>query len=443
LKFEYLALDFSMSDNKIDEKSTTELDTNQAADGLTLKRVQSSSSSAGLSNAHSSSDLTEAGLSKLSGDRKRVLILYTGGTMGMMPGLEGSLEPTAGYLTREIMKAPELFRPEMPVFDIKEYDPLIDSSAMGPLHWIQIATDIEKSYFDYDGFVVIMGTDTMAYASSALSFMLENLGKTVVFTGSQIPFAEVYNDARRNLIVSLIFSVQDDFPEVCVCFNDRLLRANRTVKVDSVGLAAFDTPNFPPLATLGVYIMERKELARPPPKGAFRVHKKLTASIIVIKLVPGFDDECIACLVEHSKNLKAIVLEMYGAGNAPMGSKSEFITTLANAKAKGIVVVGCSQCLAGGVSLGSYALGLELKKAGVIGAGDMTTEACTTKLAYLFGRGATHETMAEMLKVNLRGEISDKSCEQVKNKYLSGKRGGEMGYDSMRFIKQMRPDMKL
>ncbi len=405
--------------------------------------LESDGSKLSLSRVHSSGDFKVDEVSIANSDRKRVLILYTGGTMGMMPGSEGSLEPVAGYLTNEIKKAPELFRQEMPVFDIKEYDPLIDSSAMGPLHWIQIATDIENAYYDYDGFVVIMGTDTMAYAASALSFMLENLGKTVVFTGSQIPFAEVYNDARRNLIVSLIFCVQDDFPEVCICFNDRLLRANRTVKVDSVGLAAFDTPNFPPLATLGVYIMQRKELARPPPKGAFRVHKKLTASIIVIKLVPGFDDECIATLVEYSTKLKAIVLEMYGSGNAPTGSKSEFINILAKAKAKGIVVVGCSQCLTGGVTLGSYSLGLEFKKAGVIGAGDMTTEAVTTKLAYLFGRGATAETMPELLKVNLRGEISEKGGEKIKEKYLGGKRGGDEGYDSQRFIKQLRPETKL
>ena len=159
-----------------------------------------------------------------------MLLLYTGGTMGMVAAQDGSLSPQAGYLTDRINELPEMSRPEMPLYDIKEYDPLIDSSMMGPNDWVKIATDIEENYLVYDGFVIIMGTDTMAYASSALSFMLENLGKTVVFTGSQIPFCEVYNDARRNLIVSVIFAVTSEFPEVCICFNDKLLRANRSIK---------------------------------------------------------------------------------------------------------------------------------------------------------------------------------------------------------------------
>ncbi len=167
----------------------------------------------------------------------------------------------------------------MPYFAIKEYDPLLDSSCMGPGDWVKIASDIEENYLAYDGFVVIMGTDTMAYASSALSFMLENLGKTVVFTGSQIPFCEVYNDARRNLIVSIIFATTSEFPEVCICFNDKLLRANRAIKINSVGLDAFDSPNFPPLATLGAFVQDRKELALPPPRAPLRVHKKFESKV--------------------------------------------------------------------------------------------------------------------------------------------------------------------
>ena len=186
---------------------------------------------------------------------------------------------------------------------------------IGPQDWIKIANDIESHYLQFDGFVVIMGTDTMAYASSALSFMLENLGKCVVFTGSQIPFCEVYNDARRNLIVSIIFAISSEFPEVCICFNDKLLRANRAIKVNSIGLNAYESPNFPPLATLGAFINENKELALPPPRGPFRVHKTLEAQVIVLKLVPGFDDECIHAMVKYSTSLKAIVLEMYGTGN--------------------------------------------------------------------------------------------------------------------------------
>lgn len=336
--------------------------------------------------------------------KKRVLLVYTGGTMGMKMQVDGSLAPEQNYLTERINTLPEMTRPEMPEYSIIEYTPLLDSSCMGPKDWIKIASDIENNYNDYDGFVVIMGTDTMAYAASAMSFMLENLGKTVVFTGSQIPFCEVYNDAQRNLIVSTIFAVTTDFPEVCICFDDRLLRANRTVKVNSVALAAFDSPNIPPLASLGAFMNERKDLVLPFPRGPFTVHKRLDVKVLVIKLVPGFDDESIYILVEHSINLKAIVIEMYGTGNGP--SKVKFLDAIRLATKKGIVVVAVSQCLTGGVSLDTYSMGKDFQKAGVVSGGDLTTEACTTKLAYLFGRLNDPVLVAKNLTINLRGEIS-------------------------------------
>ena len=328
--------------------------------------------------------------------------------MGMKPDADGALAPVPGYLTEEVKRTPELLRPEMPYFDIKEYSPLIDSACMGPSNWVDIATDIEKNYLYYDGFVVVMGTDTMAYAASALSFMLENLGKTVIFTGSQIPFAEVYNDARRNLVVSLMMAVQDNiFPEVCICFNDTIFRANRTIKANSVGLAAFESPNFPAFAKMGVRMNVRPELALPPPKGPFRVHKNFDSHVIVIKLVPGFDDECLLALAEHAKGLRAIILELYGAGNGPSGSKNSFYRALNIAKERGIICVAVSQCLKGGVTLSSYSMGVEMGKAGVLSGGDMTTAAVSTKLAYLLGRGASNQVVAELLGVNLRGEITE------------------------------------
>ena len=226
---------------------------------------------------------------------------------------------------------------------------------MGPCHWVQIASDIEANYLEYDGFVVIMGTDTMAYASSALSFMPENLGKTVVFTGSQIPFCEVYNDARRNLIVSIIFALSSEIPEVVLCFNDKILRANRSVKVNSLGLSAFNSPNFPALATLGAFINEKKDIALPQPRGPFKVHKRLEAKVIVLKLVPGFDDDAIQALVEYGRNLRAIVLEMYGTGNGP-SNKQTLLRAMKNASDKGVVVIAVSQRLECNVSLDKYSI---------------------------------------------------------------------------------------
>jgi len=336
---------------------------------------------------------------------KRVLLLYTGGTMGMRHQADGSLAPEKGYLTDKINELPEMKSPGMPDYTIKEYEPLLDSSQMGPKEWAEIATDIERDYLTYDGFVVIMGTDTMAYCSSALSFMLENLGKTVVFTGSQIPFCEVYTDARHNLLVSILFAASSEFPEVCICFNDRLMRANRTVKTDSVGLNAFDSPNYPYLATLGAFINERKDLALPQPRGPFRVHKTLVANILVLKLVPGFDDEAIYALIESTTKLKALVLEMYGTGNGP-SNKQSLLAAIEMATKKGIVVVAISQCLKGGVSLDTYSMGREFKNRGVVSGGDMTTEACTTKLAYLFSRLQDPSSVARQLGENIRGEIT-------------------------------------
>lgn len=339
----------------------------------------------------------------------KILILYTGGTMGMKPMLGGSLAPAKGYLTEQIKGLPENSRDEMPDFDIVEYDPLIDSSCMGPKHWSRIATDIQNAYMDYDGFVVIMGTDTMAYASSMLSFMLENLDKTVVFTGSQIPFAEIYNDARRNLLVSMLFAANSTFPEVVVVFNDKVMRANRTVKVNSRGLDAFHSPNYPPLADLATTIVQHRERGLPPPRERFKVHKNIESHVIVLKLVPGFDNDAIFVLIDHSTTLRGIIIEMYGSGNAPTSAdegKRTVLDAVKEARAKGVVTVAISQCLQGGVNMATYALGKEFKDSGVVSGGDMTCEACSTKMAYLFGRYQDPHIVEQLMSANIRGEIS-------------------------------------
>jgi L-asparaginase len=246
-----------------------------------------------------------------------VLIVNTGGTIGMMRGADGALVPSPGYLAERLAAMREFMRPEMPATSLVELLPLIDSSDMSPADWDRIALTIEATYWRYDGFVVVMGTDTMAYAASALSFMLESLGKPVIVTGSMLPLSDLFNDAQRNVIVSVVIAGMLAVPEVCVFMDARLLRGNRTVKTNTDGLDAFDSPNLPPLATLETGIRLRSALVLPLPKGRFRVHCRLEKNIAVWRMIPGFSDEYIANAIEHSTSLRAIVVELcVGEGRA-------------------------------------------------------------------------------------------------------------------------------
>mmetsp|Transcript_1411 Transcript_1411/g.3067 ORF Transcript_1411/g.3067 Transcript_1411/m.3067 type:complete len:523 (+) Transcript_1411:68-1636(+) len=348
--------------------------------------------------------------------RKRILILCTGGTLTMTPReSDGALEPVEGALSAYMQDMTELHQnPNMPEYHLHEYTPFYDSSDLGPADWARVAQDIRVNYLHYDGFVVVAGTDTMAYMSCALSFMLENLGKPVVFTGSQIPLCEPYNDARRNLIMAMIFASRDTINEVTLFFHDRLLRACRSTKVNTHRLKAFDSPNMDPLARIGIAIDENEHLILPPPRGSLRVHSRMDTRLLTLRLVPGFDDSMIAEMIErHSatpdkKNgsLQCIVLQLYGTGNIP-NIKESFIQILADAAEKGILVVASTQCYTGSVMLGHYAVGKALESAGVVSANDMTLEAIACKVGYLYGRGdLTHAQVARLMSVSLRGEVT-------------------------------------
>ncbi|RYY32267.1 hypothetical protein EON62_05565, partial [archaeon] len=272
---------------------------------------------------------------------------------------------------------------------------------------MRIASTIEELYYEYDGFVVVMGTDTMAYAASALSFICEGLGKTVILTGAMLPLVDIFNDGQRNLIVSIVLAASLDMPEVGIFIDDKLMRGNRTVKVNSSGLDAFDSPNFPPLAQLEIGIRYRPTLCMPQPRGRFRVHKSLCTAVAVWRMVPGFDDEYVISSIRHAGSLRAIVLELYGTGNMS-SRKASLIDALTLAVSKGIIIVVASQCMRGAVNLSAYALGKKLEAIGVIPAYDMTTEAICCKLAYILSwPGVTTDDVRHWMAKSLRGEMTE------------------------------------
>lgn len=346
--------------------------------------------------------------------RKRVLVLCTGGTLTMAndPSVGGSLAPVQGALTSYMNGMCELTDdPDMPEIVAHEYTPLIDSSDMGPGDWAVVANDIATNYYHFDGFCILSGTDTLAYAASALTFMFQNLGKPVVLTGSQIPLREPYNDARKNLIMALIFASSDLISEVTIFFHDRLIRGCRATKINTSKLRAFDSPNMDPLATIGINIEENEHLFRPPPRGTFRLRTEMDTRLITLRLVPGFDDTMIIDMIHAARetHLKGLILQLYGTGNLP-SVKDDLIHCLEEASKEGVVVVVMTQCHTGSVIMGHYATGQALKRAGAVSASDMTLEATTTKLAYLLGRqDLTVDEVRDLVGVDLRGEITPES----------------------------------
>ena len=336
--------------------------------------------------------------------KKRVYIANTGGTIGMKPTPEGyKTEP--GYLAALMAKMRSLKSPTMPAYELHEYDPLLDSSNMTPVDWLHIAQDIAEHYAEFDGFVVIHGTDTMAYTASALAFMLQDLGKPVILTGSQIPLCEVRNDARENLITAMVLAANYQIPEVCLYFGDKLMRGCRTVKVSADGFEAFDSPNCPPLGRVGVDIEIDWGLIRPLPSplNPLKIQPIHKTRISSLRLFPGLSQEIVAHILQPP--LKGLVLEAFGVGNGPTNN-AEFMAALQAANQRGVIIVDCTQCLDGSVDLNDYATGSALAAVGVISGYDLTVEAALAKLFYLFSQNLPVADIKSLMQTNLRGELT-------------------------------------
>ncbi|WP_299268284.1 asparaginase [uncultured Psychrosphaera sp.] len=342
----------------------------------------------------------------MTSDKKRIYIAYTGGTIGMKKSTNGYI-PVEGYITDVLNSMTELNRPEMPEFTISEFSPVLDSSNMSPNDWQNIANDIYKNYDDYDGFVVLHGTDTMAYTASALSFMFDHLNKPVIVTGSQIPLSEIRSDGLHNLLNALYIAANYPISEVGLFFNNRLYRGNRATKADADGFNAFDSPNYPALINAGIQIdmsstalNAHKEFKNI--NNSFNVLNITDQPIGVVSLYPGISHLVIKNILAQPVN--ALIIQSYGVGNAP--ENKALLNEIKDANDRGILVVNRTQCHRGSVDMAGYATGRALQEAGVLSAYDMTLEACLTKIHHLLSQDLPFDTVRELFSQNLKGEMT-------------------------------------
>ena len=344
-----------------------------------------------------------------SSQKSSILLIYTGGTIGMK--VDPILQALTPFDFKQILEEVPELRKYAYRIDSWTFDPLIDSSDVEPSLWISLAKLIEEKYEEYDGFVILHGTDTMAYSASALSFMIENLSKPVIFTGSQLPIGMPRTDGKENLISAVEIAAAKDaeghalVPEVCICFDNILMRGNRTCKMNSDNFRAFRSENLPPLAEAGIHIRYNTGIIRRPVswEDAPIFRKYLDTKVSILKMHPGITPQIVRDIM-CSPDTRAVIIETYGAGNAP--SKEWFLKIVQEAAGMGKIILNVTQCIAGSVNMDIYATGKCLKDAGVVSGYDSTTESALAKLFYLLGTFQDNEQVKMLLEEDLRGEIS-------------------------------------